>query len=198
MKAKCFLTMLIILNINFIVFSQEEIDVYQFSNDRIVWEGKIYLCNISPLSSFKGYKQLYKEDNILSCIRDLLGSPIRDEKEYEAKWYIRDSVLYLYDVYYICDYDSIFPNQYSKLEELTGSKFQAVNDSINCVKLRNGSLRADWFTGQLIVKYYPEDFFSDSDYWYKYTWETTPFTHLKFLNGKLVKIKEVNLSKLKY
>jgi len=160
-----------------------EMDIDNFSSDMFFWNGEYFYCSKSPFAYYKNYKRLLNEDGILRCSVDRAGSPINDTKQYYAVWFIRDSMLYLCNVFHECLDDSIFPNQYNDLEKITSQTFNHMIDSIpsiqrrtdkydesiittvSCVVCRNGTIPTTWLSGYLFLKaelFYLQDFNTDS------------------------------------
>jgi hypothetical protein len=154
-------------------WESEEMSSFLFCYDMLFMDEKYYYLNDTPLSFFPKYKSIYGEDTLLRCIFDRDNTLFRDRRQHFAFWFIRDSLLFLCDIW-ACGhyYKSTLPNQYIEIERLTKRQFDKSTDSIptvmlsiktgseyvqvpfKCVICRNGILLDDWMTGYLFLKDY--------------------------------------------
>ena len=69
-------------------------DFFSLTNDVILWDNVEYMCSQSPLSEFDDFKTIFGE---LTTLTHSEG-PADLDKNYKAKWAIRNNALYLLDV----------------------------------------------------------------------------------------------------
>ena len=163
-----------------------------------------FLMDRSPLEKFPDYKKLY-DDKVepYGHARWVTGAiiPPEETSRYKVDWYLNDSSLYLSDIdFNVSSHkrEDIFLDneQYKRMEELTGIKFDTVYENHTHYikdapsvrqKLFNplGAMPAIWFSDTIIVK----RAMNEKNYreWYK-----EPCRELIFKNGKLIseRIKE--------
>ena len=165
------------------------------SNDELEWHDTIFLVGESPLSFFDNYKKIYP--NVPEYeIKNLF--PNWHEKNYMPKWTIVNGLLYLLDIDFLGrndkfldpeyekkrkePYDREYPIRFQAVEDLTGKKF------LHLPALNKKAIFADWFSGTLFIKRYPE---KDEDPWGgKY--KNEPFYKLVFENGIIVSKETTN------
>ena len=126
------------------------------TNDHLMWNDQIYMCNKSPISSFKGYNHFNLYPNVTKMIGEF--GEMTQDKEYKICWGIVDSMLYLCDIHYIFYQDDTYEDKkrHLPIEKLTGQKFSPPNFEVpEYLKEKinpRGVILAKWFSGKLYIK----------------------------------------------
>ena len=152
-------------------------DFFGLTIDVILWEGIEYMCSGSPLSQFEDYTTVF---GALTADRYTSDSPVDLDKNYIAKWIIKDSYLYLYDVE-ILDGADKFPEKRENLKKLTNRTFQ--KDLILFPEYPQGVMLASWFSDTLYLKRKPKPGESYCDCMYR----CESFKKLVFKDGVLIR-----------
>ena len=160
-------------------------DFFGFTNDVLLMDDVEYMCSISPLSDFDGYKTVFGN---LSTLKSDPELPFETDKNYKAKWRIFDSSLYLYDIE-ILEGAENYPDKYKIMENFTSYKFRKMSANYNTdsVKFAAGGMFPSWFSGFIFIKRHPTPSESYCDCRYR----CEKFKVLGFLNGKLINEKEI-------
>ena len=152
---------------------------FSVTTDVILWEGEEYMCSESPLSEFKDYKTIFGNISSLTSEKHDFASPFDLDKNYRAKWIIKDGYLYLYDIE-ILDGSEKFIKKQSMIEKLTKRTFE--KDSNVFHEYPEGVLLASWFSDTLYIKRKPRPGESYCDCIYR----CEEFPRLHFESGRLV------------
>ncbi|MEA4917836.1 hypothetical protein [Proteiniphilum sp.] len=172
------------------------------SNDILFIDGDSdpYLVSRSPLSSFKGYKKIYKKHNFPEYMpryfEDRTSTGPYD-KEFQCVWLIRDKQLYLTRILFDnVEIDQGRKDQYAIMEQFTGEKFDTRYNDISegdtiiaKVNERYGLMPVTWFSDTLYVKKshnYNEPGDQEKNV---LDWRRRNYTQMIFKSGKLVKTK---------
>ena len=87
-------------------------------------------------------------------------APVDLDKNYQVKWLVKDSILFLYDIE-ILDGAENYPDRFKTIEDFTGKDYTknyylSLLDKPILDKYQGRILPASWFTGFIIVKRQPE------------------------------------------
>ena len=153
---------------------------FSVTTDVLLWEGEEYMCSKSPLSEFKDYKTIFGSVTSLTSENHDPESPFDLDKNYKAKWIIKDGYLYLYDVE-ILDGSEEYTNKQSTIEKLTNLSFQKDPNVFH--EYPEGVLLASWFSDTIYIKRKPriEETYCDCMY------RCEVFSELIFEEGRLVR-----------
>jgi len=143
--------------------------------DVIHWDNVEYMSSQSPLSHFDGYKDIFGSLKTDTYIPE---APFELDKNYQAKWFIKDSVLYLHDIEILEGADR-YPDRYKNIESLTRRNFKEPSGDLK--KYCDRYIAAQWFTGFIFVKRQPDPHETYCDCMYR----LESFKVLFFINGYL-------------
>ena len=142
-----------------------------------------YMCSQSPLSDFEDYKTLFGN---LTTEKYNPEAPIDVDKNYKAKWVLKDKTLFLVDVETLSGAEN-YPGKRKRIEKLTGQKFQPDTNLFS--QYPEGVMFASWFSGFIYVKRQPKSGESYCDCMY----QCERSKELGFRNGRLIHEEEVPL-----
>ena len=157
-------------------------------NDKILWNDTTFFIEESPLSFFENYKKIYP--NVPMCLAEYHLPYLMDEKNYVPKWVIVNDMLFLYDIRFLegnHEFNREYLIRFKPIEKLTGKTFQQT-PYIN-VK----AIFADWFSGALYLKRYPE---KNEKYWDR-DYKCEPFYKIVLESGKIISKEKTNYMILK-
>jgi hypothetical protein len=196
MKNLKFLILLIflILSTNRVLSQKDTHYFHANTVDGIYWKGRMYMCNVSPLSSYFSlsplgdYKALYDD---LPSYHVYTSLPRTADKNYVANWIIINKHLYLFDVGPYITIDSIINVDISRVEKFLNTKFSKdilpVSDKKD-KRFKNGVIPAVWFTDTLYIKRFPNEGEDALENEYK----NEKFTRLVFDKGRLIEERTVS------
>ena len=155
------------------------IDFFAQTIDVIVWDNVEYMMSQSPLSNFTGYKSIFGD---FFTEKYNTEAPVILDKNYQAKWTLKDNKLFLNDVEIFyggeCYSDKRIP-----LEKLTNCKFNLdINPLCSISQFPEGLLFASWFSGFIYIKRQPEHGETYCDCMY----QCERYKELGFRNGRLI------------
>ena len=156
--------------------------------DVIHWDNVEYMSSQSPLSHFDSYRDIFGS---LTTDTYIPEAPLELDKNYQAKWFIKDSVLYLHDIEILEGADR-YPDRYKNIEALTGRSFKEPSGDLK--KYCERYMAAGWFTGFIFVKRQPDPGETYCDCMY----QEESFKVLFFINGYLKYMMDNSLVSLYY
>ena len=145
--------------------------------DIIHWDTVEYMCSISPLSRFEGYKSIF---GWFTTNNSNPEAPVTLDKNYKAIWIIKGNALFLFDIE-IFDENKNLSEKKFELEKLTNNKFIPENNQFGQSQFSMGIMLASWFSGSIFIKRQPEPGESYCDCVYR----RETFKELIFKNGIL-------------
>lgn len=154
------------------------------TQDLMIWQGKIYFMDDTPLRFFAGYDTLYSKVTAIVMPGHPLYKICKDtNNKFAVYWSLYNDSLYLTDIRYLEDTNPRDP--YGPMEALIGYEFQK-HSSIKGSTIHlsyAGVIPAKWMNGKMRIKKYLGGWFDDEEF---EMWKSAPFYELKFKNGVLI------------
>lgn len=179
----CNLLIICLLQASTLVAQKKEVTSLEFFGrtiDVIHWDGIDYMCSQSPLCGFDGYKHLFGKSASEPIDPTV---PVDIDKNYRARWVIKDGGLYLCGIEILKGADDKL-YLYTAIEKLTNRQF--IKDATFFSEYPDGILPATWFTDSIYLKRLPT---SDENYC-DCNYRCESFNEVFFKDGKIVSMRE--------
>lgn len=170
-------------------------DFFGETDDPLFYNGVKYMCSKSPLSFFDNYDTVFCAK--ITCLSNYTTIPIVNDKDFQACWFIKDSMLYLFDICFSCDtLKNDDPQRFDTIQNFTGKKMMKPDFTIPSYlkneRTKQGVMNADWYSDTLYIKQKPDHLNAAS------ALDKTPLIRLIFKKGKVVQSDHVSGMPRKY
>lgn len=164
------------------------------TSDLLSWEGKFFWMSKTPLSTLKGYRDLYNQQHPGDFDKPLKVMTPPLDKRFTAIWTIDGNKLYMKNIKMegrtTATENTFYPKDsvMRTMEHFTHEKFiPNPKDSVPY-------LFAKWFTGEIYVKSEFVKKFNDNSQTVFQEWEKLPYYALTFKEGELISKTLINTS----